>query len=148
MSCRSDPSEAVWLRSLANSERRRLQSEHAPGLHTETLCSMNISCNTVSAANTAAKNGDMAKAQKQLAKALRMARKHLGEEHHKTKLVATKCEVAPNITRAGPTHPFELHFEAFCVGEDIAASGRYHGASESCVMLCVEMYDNPCCGTM
>ena len=48
-----DPAEAVWLRSLANSERRRLQSAQTPGMNTETLCSMNYGCNTVSAANAA-----------------------------------------------------------------------------------------------
>ena len=50
----SDPAEAVWLRSLANSERRRLQSAQTPGMNTEPLCSMNYGCNTVSAANAAA----------------------------------------------------------------------------------------------
>ena len=53
MSMHRDPAEAVWLRSLANSERRRLQSAQTPGMNTETLCSMNYGCNTVSAANAA-----------------------------------------------------------------------------------------------
>ena len=37
---------------LANSERRRLQSAQTPGMNTETLCSMNYGCNTVSASPT------------------------------------------------------------------------------------------------